>query len=255
MSSSTWTPDALSSNATILNGECWRFVEAQHAVSTLKLVDSLDEQNLLENLIEEVKPLLPEECRHLHYLLSTPFRYGAPYPNGSRFRRAGMTEGIYYASEGIETAASELAFHRLLFFAESPSTEWPINPGEYTAFSVGYATACGIDLAQPPLDRDRETWRYPSNYEPCQNLADVTRAASMEVIRYGSVRDPGGGLNLALLNCRAFTDARPRGWQTWRIYLRSNGVQAVCEFPKQRISFDRTVFANDTRIAGINWDR
>ena len=107
MSSSTWTPDALSSNAINLNGEGWRFVEAQHLVSTLKLVDSLQEQAVLEALIEEVKPPLPEDGRDLHYLLSTPFRYGAPYPIGSRFRRAGRTEGVFYASEGIGTAAAD----------------------------------------------------------------------------------------------------------------------------------------------------
>ena len=48
-------------------------------VSTLKLVDTLAEQALLEDILEESKPPVPPECRHLHYLLSTPFRYGAPY--------------------------------------------------------------------------------------------------------------------------------------------------------------------------------
>ena len=175
MSSSTWTPDALSSNAAELIGVCWRFVEAQHIVSTLKLVDSLDEQNLLEDLLEDAKPPLPKECVGLDYLLSTPFRYGAPYPFGSRFRRAGMTEGVFYASERIGTAASELIFHRLLFFAESPDTPWPANPGEFTGFSVGYATVAGLDLTRPPLSGDREMWCHPNNYGPCQDLADAAR--------------------------------------------------------------------------------
>ena len=255
MSSPTWTPDALSSSAIALSGACWRFVEAQNRVSTLKLVDDLDEQALLERLIEAAKPPLPADCRPLHTLLSTPFRYGAPYPTGSRFRRAGLTEGVYYASERIDTAAAELAFHRLLFFAESPATAWPANPGEYTAFSVGTATARGIDLTRPPLDRDRDTWRHPSDYEPCQNLADVARAASIDVIRYQSVRDPAAGPNLALLKCRAFSDSKPGDRQTWRIHLSSTGIQALCAFPQQRLSFDRTVFADDPRIEGMNWDR
>jgi hypothetical protein len=118
-------PDALSSDARASNGTCWRMVEAQHHVSTLKLVDSVDGQELLEDLIEVSKPPLPPECRDLHYLLSTPFRYGAVYPNGSRFRRAGMTEGVFYASESSHTAVAEIAFYRLLFFAESPDTPWP----------------------------------------------------------------------------------------------------------------------------------
>lgn len=255
MSSSTWTPDALSSNATNLNGECWRFVEAQHRVSTLKLVDSLEEQAFLETLIEETKPPLPEDCRGLHYLLSTPFRHGAPYPIGSRFRRAGRTEGVFYASEGIGTAASELAFHRLLFFAESPDTPWPANPGEYTAFSVAYSTAKGLDLTRPPFDRDRDAWRHPSDYAPCQTLAEGARSASMDAIRYQSVRDPIEGANLALLRCSAFADPNPREWQTWRVHLQTSGVQAICEHPRQSLSFGRTSFESDARIADMSWDR
>ena len=93
MSSPIWTPDALRSEAPPLRGQAWRFVEAQHRVSTLKLVDSLAEQATLEDILEEIKPPVPEECRHLDHLLSTPFRY-RPYPTGSRFRRAGLTPGV-----------------------------------------------------------------------------------------------------------------------------------------------------------------
>ena len=53
----------------------------------MKIVDTLAEQARLEELLEHSKPAVPPECRHLHYLLFTPFRYGAPYPRGSRFRR------------------------------------------------------------------------------------------------------------------------------------------------------------------------
>src|SRR5262249_46472187 len=146
MSSSTWTPAALSSDARELAGACWRMVEAQHHVSTLKLVDSVDEQAVLEELIEATKPPLPPECSDLPYLLSTPFRYGSVYPAGSRFRRAGLTEGVFYASATQQTAVAEMAFHRLLFFAESPATPWPVNAAEYTVFSVKYATRKAIDL-------------------------------------------------------------------------------------------------------------
>src|ERR1700693_29 len=107
MPSTTWTRAALSFSARPLAGICWRLVEAQHHVSTLKLVDSVDEQALLEDLIEATKPLGPPECRNLHYLMSTPSRYGAVYKAGSRFRRAGLTAGVFYASEKPETAAAE----------------------------------------------------------------------------------------------------------------------------------------------------
>ena len=140
MSSTISTRDELSSNRKKASGRCWRVVEAQNQISTTKLTDTSAEQHALELLIEETKPPVPAESRHLNFLLSTPFRYGAAYPRGSRFRRAGFTPGVFYASERVETAIAELCFFRLLFFSESPDTKWPANAGEYTAFATKYAT-------------------------------------------------------------------------------------------------------------------
>lgn len=209
MSLPIWTPAALSSEAVRIETRCWRLVEAQHQVSTLKLVDSVAEQALLEGLIEATKPAIPPECRHLDYLLATPFRYGAIYPRGSRFRRAGRTAGVFYASENVRTSVAEMAFYRLLFFAESPKTPWPKDASEYTAFSASLATGRGIDLTSPPLDRDHDLWTHPTDYAACQALADTAREAGLEAIRYRSARDPGGGANLAILACGAFADPGP----------------------------------------------
>jgi len=181
MSLPIWTPAALSSELRAISGRFWRLVEAQHQISTLKLVDTLEEQSLLENLLEESKPALPPECQGLDYLLATPFRYGAVYPHGSRFRRAGRTLGVFYASEKVETALSEMAFYRLLFFADSPDTPLPANAAEYTAFSAPVSTKAALDLTAPPLDRDRAAWTDLQNYEPCQALAEAARAAGGEV--------------------------------------------------------------------------
>lgn len=248
MSSPIWTPAALSSEARSLEGECWRLVEAQHRVSTLKLVDTLAEQALLEDLLERTKPTIPPECRGLHYLLATPFRYDAPYPRGSRFRRAGRTPGVYYAAEHVETAVAELAFHRLLFFAESPATPWPQNATEFTAFSVGYAGE-GIDLTQSPLSKNRAAWTDPVDYSACQSIADSVRDAGLRVIRSQSARDPDARANIALLSCLAFTSQEPKTRQTWRMRFGSAGVQALSEFPESRLEFSFAAFASDPRIA------
>jgi hypothetical protein len=255
MSSSTSTPDALSSDARTLAGICWRLVEAQYHVSTLKLVDSVAEQELIEDLIEMTKPPLPLECRDLHYLLSTPFRYGAVYPSGSRFRRAGMTEGVFYASETPKTAVAEMAFYRLLFFAESPNTPWPANAAEYTAFSTEYRTKKAIDLTKGKYGADRTKWTHVTNYSHCQALAEIARAARIELIRYASVRDPGHGVNFALLTCRAFAHPKPTDQQTWHIRLSDAGAQAICEAPKSGFTFNRNSFAADPRIAKLHWIR
>ena len=43
MSSPIWTPDALLSEKRAASGKYWRLVEAQHQVSTMKLVDTVEE--------------------------------------------------------------------------------------------------------------------------------------------------------------------------------------------------------------------
>lgn len=254
MSSNTWTPDALSSNARSSSGRCWRFVEAQHHVSTTKLTDSAQEQERLEAILEESKPPIPEECRHLHYLLFTPFRY-ASYPHGSRFRRAGMTPGVFYGSELPETAAAEKVFYRLLFFAESPNTQWPAEAGEFTAFAVEYASGRTIDLRSPPFDSKRSVWTHLTDYEGCQSLADAVRQAGIEVIKYECVRRPDAAINLAILYCRAFAQNEPPELQTWRIHLSASSARAICEFPRRILDFDRNFFSADPRIGQMAWDR
>ena len=255
MSSAIWTRVALSSEFRSFEGVCWRLVEAQHRVSTLKLTDTLAEQALLEDLIEATKPAIPLDCRHLDFLLATPFRYGAPYPRGSRFRRAGRTPGLYYASESAPTAVAEMAFYRLLFFAESPATPWPPHAAQYTALSAGISTARLLDLTSAPLAADAAIWTDPIDYAGCQAFADAARTADADVIRYQSVRDPARGHNLAILTCRTFSQAAPVSRQTWRIRLNTSGVQALCEFPQQALEFPRDAFAADQRIAALNWER
>jgi hypothetical protein len=251
----TWTSTALVSSVRPLSERLWRIVEAQHASSTLKLVDSLEEQEALERIIEETEPTLPEECEPLHRLLSGPFRHRS-YPQGSRFRRAGMTAGVFYASEAVETAIAEAAFYRLIFYADSPGTPWSLNASEHTAFSVRCGTPHGVDLMALPLVADRASWTALQDYGPCQQLADDTRNGGLEAIRYESVRDPARRANLAVLTCHAFEEAAPFETETWTLRPGSHGVQAIGGgLGRNRLEFDRTVFAADPRIASLVWDR
>ncbi|ODM44452.1 RES domain-containing protein [Cereibacter sphaeroides] len=253
MSLPTWTPDALRSEASGLSGLAWRLVEAQHQVSTMKLVDGA-EQDILEAILDETKPPVPEECRHLGYLLSTPFRY-RPYPHGSRFRRAGLTPGVWYGAEAPETAVAEMVFYRFLFYAESPATPFPDNAAEYTAFSVKVATPLSLDLTSGKLARDAMHWTHLTDYAPCQELADTARATGVEVIRYRSVRDPAEGANLAVLTCHAFAARDHAERQTWHIRIGSGGAQVRREFPRHRMEFPTNSFDADARLHRMNWDR
>ena len=248
MSSAIWTPAALASELNEHQGRAWRFVEAQHKVSTLKLVDDLAEQELLEQIIEETKPAIPSECVGLDYLLATPFRYRAFYPSGSRFRRAGFTPGVFYAAEQEETAAAEIVFYRFLFHAESPDTPWPSDAAEYSAFAVELATDAALDLTRPPLDRNEVLWCHLTDYSACQALADAAREAGAKIIRYRSVRDPARGTNLAVITCSVFASPAPTQRNTWRIRIGAKGAQAIREFPALGLEFKLADFQSDERL-------
>ncbi len=214
-------------------------VESQSRASTLSLTDTLEDQALLEQLIEEVKPAFPSDCAGLHYLLATPFRY-APYPYGSRFRRAGQREGVFYGARRIETAVAELSFYRLLFFRESPDTRLPARAVEHTAFSVR-VRGSAADLTRPPFDAEATRWQNLADYADCQDLADHARAAGVEMLIYRSVRDPRGGDNVALLTPKAFAELSYRRQETWHLFVRPHAVQAALEFSTADFAADPRV--------------
>ena len=253
MSQPIWTAAALRCEARPWQGRAWRLVEAQHRVSTLKLVDSLAEQALLEDILEDSKPALPKACQDLDYLLSTPFRY-RPYPHGSRFRRAGMTPGVWYGAERVETALAEMVFYRYLFYAESPATPFPDAAAEYTAFCAKIGTPARLDLTAAPLNRDAEIWQDLQDYSGCQTLAETARAAAVQVIRYRSMRDVKAGANVAVLSCAAFASPKPAERQSWHIRLSAHGAMVLREYPKSGFDLPRSDFAADPRLANMLWD-
>jgi hypothetical protein len=254
MSSPIWTPASLSPELRHYREWVRRLVDAQYHVSLRKLTDSIAEQALLEGLVEGTKPAVPVECRGLDPLLSTPFRYAA-YPKGSRFRRAGHTPGVYYTAEDARVAVAETAFYRLLFFAESPDTPWPVNPFECTGFSVEVSSLHSLDLTEPPFGGDASVWRHPIEYGPCQELADAARKGGAQILRYWSARSREGGVCVAVLTCAAFAERHPQSLETWRIGVSRTGAYAIREFPPDRIEFDRNYFGSDPRILGMRWER
>jgi hypothetical protein len=239
-----WTAPALASEQRLIAGDAWRIVESQARVATMKIVDSLAEQQLLEAELERSKPAIPAACGHLHWLLATPFRY-TPYPYGSRFRRARQRDGCLYAAERIETAVAEDAFYRLRFFVDAPTAQRPKGPQERTAFRFSAKTQAGLHLTAPPLAVDRALWMAPADYTACQALADAARTAGIAIIRYASVRDPERHANWGVLDCRAVTTPEPTQLQTWHYMLRPTQIEAVCEMPRLSLTF---AFADWARV-------
>src|SRR5688572_23367791 len=240
MSSSIWTRCAGDSELRPLHLSPWRVVEAQHQVSTRKLVDSAEEQALLEELIDRVKP--PDLTRgRLHYLLFTPFRY-PPLAHGSRF--GGRHErGIWYGSIDLRSAFAELAYYRLLFLEGSSASLGTVETA-LTAFTARVRTARGIDLAAPPFDAHRRAIVSPTSYSSSQALGAAMRAAGVEAFRYPSARDAKNGINVGVFVPSAFGNAKPKSLETWHCAASRERVDVTQGdyFKRERYSFPRKQF-------------
>jgi hypothetical protein len=242
MSPSIWTQCAGSSRAQPLAFHAWRVVESQFITSTRKLVDSDDEQELLERLLENVKPPLPAEPEfaRLHFLLYTPFRH-PPLRRGSRFGTR-LERGIWYGSLALPTAFAEVAYYRLLFM-EGTRADLGTLSAEISAFQAAIRTRTGIDLTVPPFAAYTVRISSKTTYVTSQRLGRDMRASGVGVALYVSARDRDGGKNVALF-APAFARRQPSALSAWTCTATRQRVEISKKdvFHRQRLAFDRNQF-------------
>ena len=195
----------------------WRGVEAQHFVSTMKLVDSLAEQEELESILEASKPGAPAVARQ-HYLLSTPFRYPSPLP--SRFRPAGAL-GVWYGAESVETACTELAYWRWRFLMDSEGLRDTELIAEFSLFRAK-VNGSAVDLSIHPWDARRSDWTS-DDYSACLALAAEARRREVQWIRYWSARDIAGHCG-AVLDPAGLKAIELNKQQTWVCKVSATGA-------------------------------
>jgi hypothetical protein len=206
--------------------KAWRAVEAQHQVSTLRLVnhDPLRQEHL-ERILEQSKPPLPEDTETLHYLLATPFRY-PPSKHGSRFR-AWPDPGVLYGAKLRRTACAEMGYWRWRFLTDSDGlTEIPASA--QTVFQLG-VNGNAIRLAQDP------TWMDPISYQNTQALARQAREQQIDWIGYHSVRDQPSGYCYAVLQPSAIRPRQPLEMETW--YLTVTRAAVLWQRDRERYIF------------------
>lgn len=165
----------------------WRGVEAQHVVSTMRLVDTADEQELLEALLEASKPPQTSTRRPKHYLLITPFRYTPAHP--SRFRPA-HSKGQWYGAQELRAACAEVAYWRHRFLLDSAGLANSELLSEHTFFKASVNGLC-INLMDHPWVALREKWTDGSDYSATHAVAARAQAQCVQWIRYESVREAG----------------------------------------------------------------
>ena len=215
-------------------------------VSTRRLVDSREEQELLEELIEGSKPPFPDSTgvSGLHYLLSTPFRY-PPLRHGSRFGTR-AEPSLWYGSARHRTAFAETAYYRLVFLEGTTADLGPVR-ADFSIFDVRLRTRRGVDLSRAPFERHRASIASPSRYGETQSLGAEMRDAGVECFRYPSARDRRGGVNLAAFTPRVFASSTPGTPETWHSVAERESVELIKKdlFDARSIRFPRGDFEVD----------
>ena len=199
--------------------------------STMKVVDTAAEQNMLEALLDNSKPAYPNTAAKLDYLLATPFRYPTR-KGGSRFRGAN-DPGVFYGAESVATAAAELGYWRWRFLLDAPALTH-IEPVAHTAFQVALK-AQAVDLRKHPFNADA-SWVHKSDYGPTQAFAQLAREVALGCIVYQSVRNPDAAWCVAVLTPESFAEPRPRpDTQTW--WLAVGQYEVIWRRDRQSLTF------------------
>jgi RES domain len=232
MSSASWNPDWVHEFSADLHMPAFRMVETQYVAATMRLVDSADEQLMLEEMLEASKPPLPPQAKGLHYLLAAPFRY-VPQ-TGSRFR-AVNSPGIWYGADDAYCACAEIAYWRQRFLLDSVGL---MKQTLVTDLSMYEASVQGrtLDLLSHPWVLAQTLWMHPSDYAETQKLATLVRDSLSGVtwIRYASVR-ASDHVCAAVFDPRSLTMVTAEGpYETWHCHTTADKVM----LSNGRVRFD-----------------
>ncbi|MDX1838323.1 RES domain-containing protein [Legionella taurinensis] len=225
---SIWTESEGIKLVKSLNLEPWRMVESQHISSSRDLVESREEHDLLEELLENSKPRI---ANNKHYLIYTPFRY-PPLKYGSRFGNT-YEQSLWYGSINLLTALAEVAFYRLKFFADtSADLEYIEIP--MTAFKAYIQTENGIDLTTPHFKKYQDRISNKTSYADSQKLGAEMRDANIEAFIFTSARDKTFGKNVAAFTPDVFKmkdNQYIADMQNWRCIANQN----IIEFTRDEV--------------------
>ena len=209
-----------------ISGNGFRLVECQETIATTEIVSTLESQALLEEMLDELsKPDYRVGTGHLHYLLSTPFRY-PPLQHGSRF--GGRFEpSLFYGGTSESVTLCESAFYRFYFFYDME--KGPLHKvlqSQHTIFGFRYQTDLGMKLQHHPFDVFDNNLREPISYTFTQNLGTAMREDGIKGFEYLSARDRENGVNIALYDADSLKCTKPL-----------NEKSCLCQVSKDEVVF------------------
>lgn len=208
-----------------------RLVESQEQVATIALVETLDEQRVLEELLESTKPPTVTGAARYHYLIWTPFRY-PPLPYGSRFGHR-THHGIFYGSMTLTTSLAECAYYRFVFLS-GLSAPLPVErlTTEHVSFEVQIDTARGVKLTDAPFDRYAADISHPAQYQTSQLLGAAMRDAGVGAFTYRSARDPDAGANVGAFTLPSIASRQPKQMRQWICTTTADDVAFIGAYTK-----------------------
>lgn len=205
--------------------EVWRVVESQESAATLTVVDSHEEQDLLEAMLDVAKPVYREGTENMHYLLKTAFRY-PPLKYGSRFGTQLMPSYLY-ASENYRTALCETAYYRFIFLDDMQTAYSKPIRSQFEIFSVLAASKKCLDLTASKFKKVQTLINDGQSYTYSHQIGEWASEQECEMIRFYSARYPDlekklnsktkiDAINVALAEPKTIRSSKPRSIQAWQ---------------------------------------
>jgi len=218
----------------------YRIVENQEQIATRSYVDSAEEQDILEQILEDSKPKVHADTPPgMHYLLKTPFRY-PPLRHGSRFGSQ-FEPGIFYGGLDKQTTLAEVAYYRFIYWF-SPKTPFPNSlVSQHTLFSASFESSDGCDLSHPKFKDFTQQLRSPTHYDFTQKVGSHMRSSGVESFVYFSARGTEHSKCAGLFSPTAFIDLKPTILGTFFCEVNDNYVsfRKTGEFERSQFSVEQ----------------
>lgn len=203
----------------------FRVVEDQQYISTRPLVDSDEEHDILEAMLEDSKPPKPtndemSNASRVDYLLSTPFRY-PPLKEATRFGK--VTErSLFYGCHDMNGAFAEVAYYRFRFI-DHTTANIPTIIVNYTSFKFYAGSEYCIDLTHSYFEKYQPALMDKNNYQHSQEMGRILRHENVEMFYFNSVRSEGSK-NIAIFVPSVFTK-RTDNHKSWQCVSNDNYIE------------------------------
>nr|WP_255590008.1 RES family NAD+ phosphorylase [Marinicella sp. NBU2979] len=201
----------------------------------MNITDSIEEQSIIENLLDEIKPRPVHSNKH--YLLTTPFRY-PPLKYGSRYGTTDM-KSHFYAAKDPMTCLVECAYYRFMFLDHIQVTyDKPLNTN-HLLFSCSVATKKALDLTSAQFKSIENKITLPDDHSYTQKIGQwACQNNGFDAIIFPSARHLEG-VNYAITSIKNIKSRQPKVIE--RISCVTTQDQVVFKFQSELISISTDV--------------